>query len=74
MIPTALSGGITHYRQGTVVAKIALPLGLGCVVGSFIGGQLGDKVNDVYLKYGFTGLMIFLGVKTLSSVRKIKKI
>jgi uncharacterized membrane protein YfcA len=33
MIPTAVVGSVTHFRQGTMVPRLAIPLG----VGSFLG-------------------------------------
>jgi uncharacterized membrane protein YfcA len=33
MIPTAIVGSVTHFRQGTMIPRLAIPLG----VGSFLG-------------------------------------
>ena len=33
VLPTAVSGSLQHYRQGTMVANIAKPLALGCMLG-----------------------------------------
>jgi uncharacterized membrane protein YfcA len=33
MIPTAVVGSVAHFRQGTMVPRLAIPLG----VGSFLG-------------------------------------
>lgn len=69
MLPTAIAGSMQHYRQGTMVRNIAIPLGVGCFLGSFIGGSLVTRSlnasEEKKLKYCFTGVMVALGLKTL---------
>ena len=77
MLPTAIAGSIQHYRQGTMVKKIAIPLGIGCYLGSFIGSsfvtQLFNTSEEKNLKYCFTAVMLVLGLRTLrDGLRYIK--
>ena len=69
MLPTAVAGSLQHYRQGTMVRNVAFPLGMGCFIGSLVGGSLVthgiDKTNEKKLKYCFTVVMAGLGLKAL---------
>ena len=69
MIPTAITGSIAHYMNGHMLVRLALPLGIGCFIGSSLGGQMSRHLDDSTLKNGFSILMILLGVKTLRSVK-----
>ncbi len=69
MIPTSIAGSIAHYRNGHMLMRLALPLGVGCFIGSSLGGQVSRYIDDTTLKNGFSMLMIFLGIKTLRSIR-----
>ena len=44
IIPTALVGGITHIRQGNVLAQAALWMGVGGVVGAVVGALVAVEV------------------------------
>lgn len=61
MLPVALIGGFTHYRQKTLVPRVALPLGIGSLVGSYIGGSQANKIDAEQLKYAFPAIMMTLG-------------
>jgi len=69
MIPTSITGSIAHYKNGHMLVRLALPLGIGCFIGSSLGGQVSRYLDDSILKNGFSILMIILGVKTLKSVK-----
>mmetsp|Transcript_21174 Transcript_21174/g.29661 ORF Transcript_21174/g.29661 Transcript_21174/m.29661 type:complete len:253 (-) Transcript_21174:413-1171(-) len=64
----AIVGTLTHYKRGNVALSIAPALALGSFVGSFVGGRyvvIGCDVKDDTLSYGFGGLMMLLGAKTI---------
>ena len=63
MLPTSLSGAIVHYLQGTMIARKALPLSVGCIVGSLLGGRLSAHINDTYLKNLFSCTVFGLGIR-----------
>ncbi len=44
IIPTALVGGITHIRQGNVLAEAAIWMGVGGVVGAVVGALVAVEV------------------------------
>ena len=73
MFPTAIIGFTTHYVQGTMNVRVALPLGLGSFIGSLLGGLIANNksVDDVYLKYTFCTMMALLGAKNIYSVLKV---
>lgn len=71
MLPTAISGCITHARLGTMKGSIAMPLAAGCLVGSYVGGTFGKHLGDKKLQYGFAGVMAVLGTRTLLQVVRL---
>eukprot|EP01031_Cornospumella_fuschlensis_P025738 gene25738-31084_t len=71
MLPTAISGCITHARLGTMKGSVAMPLAAGCLVGSYVGGSFGKHLGDKKLQYGFAGVMAVLGTRTLLQVARL---
>lgn len=65
MIPTSISGTIAHMSQGTILKRSALPLGVGCLVGSYIAGNNVDYFSVEFLKYGFVLIISLIGTKSL---------
>ena len=65
MVPTAVVGTATHMSKGTVVMRIAPALALGAFTGGLVGGQLGLSIPEQELKYGFSGTMVVLGLRTI---------
>lgn len=61
----AISGTITHFRKGNVAMRVAPALAAGAFCGGFLGGRIGLRTNENTLRWGFSGLMATLGVKTL---------
>eukprot|EP01034_Spumella_vulgaris_P021472 gene21472-27507_t len=73
MLPTAIIGSATQYLQGQLVVKAAVPLGVGCLAGAFIGGQCGTRVGDQNLKYGFATMMVIMGLRTIKQALKLMR-
>lgn len=66
MTVPAVSGTLTHYQKGNVAMRVAPALALGAFVGSYLGGRyVGLNTDENLLRWGFSGLMVFLGVRTL---------
>lgn len=63
MFPTAMSGAIVHYLQGTMLMRQALPLSAGCALGSMLGGKISAYIDDKYLKYLFSSTVFGLGLR-----------
>jgi uncharacterized protein len=61
----AIAGTITHFRKGNVAMRVAPALAAGAFCGGYLGGRLGKMVQEDALRWGFSGLMITLGVRTL---------
>jgi uncharacterized protein len=74
MLPTAVTGSIQHIKQGTMARQIAIPLGLGCLVGSYIGGTVVKQIDDDrVLRVGFSIMMIVLGLRNLQTAKNLIK-
>jgi uncharacterized membrane protein YfcA len=65
MLPTALSGAAVHLFQGTMMLRQAVPLSVGCLVGSLVGGQFSTYINDTYLRNLFSCTIFGLGVRAV---------
>jgi len=62
----AIVGTFTHYQKGNIAAlRIAGPLASGSFIGAYFGGRLGLNIPEDTLRWGFSGLMVTLGTKTL---------
>jgi hypothetical protein len=74
MLPVAIVGSAAHLRQGTMIARIAIPLGLGSLVGSFLGGTKAKDVDAEQLKYALPLVMMTLGVQgVVQGLRLLRK-
>lgn len=72
MLPTAIIGSITHYRQRTLLPQIAVPLGIGCLLGSFFTSKEAKKVDEKELRTVFPIVMMMLGVNAIrTALRKV---
>mmetsp|Transcript_28996 Transcript_28996/g.78470 ORF Transcript_28996/g.78470 Transcript_28996/m.78470 type:complete len:306 (+) Transcript_28996:227-1144(+) len=65
MVPTAVVGTATHMSKGTVAMRVAPALAVGAFAGAYYGGKLGLTIPEQQLKYGFSGTMVVLGLRTL---------
>jgi len=65
MVPTAIVGTATHMSKGTVAMRVAPALAVGAFAGAYCGGKLGLTIPEQQLKYGFSGTMVVLGLRTL---------
>lgn len=61
----AMVGTSTHFSKGNVAIRIAPTLALGSFVGAYLGGNLGLQTDETTLRWGFSSLMLFLGIRTL---------
>ena len=65
----ALSGTYTHYTKNNVAMRIAPALAAGAFVGAYVGGKwIGLNMEESTLRWGFSGLMVVLGVRTLTKL------
>ena len=76
MILPAIFGTISNYRNGYVVAHLAVPTAVGTMVGAFVGGRfVAVHIDESKLRWIFSGFMLVLGARTLglspASIRAI---
>jgi len=62
----ACVGTFTHYQRGNVALRVAPALAAGAFAGAFLGGKLGTKIEEDKLRWGFSGLMVALGLRTVT--------
>ena len=61
----AMVGTATHYSKGNVAMRVAPALAMGAFAGGFVGSKIGLHTNENALRWGFSGLMVVLGARTL---------
>lgn len=71
MMPLAVVGSATHLRQKTMVPRIALPLGIGSLIGSFLGGTQAKGIDTEQLKIMFPLVMAALGINGIFQARRL---
>src|SRR5467141_754230 len=67
IIPTAVSGSITHFRMGNIRLETAAWLSAGGVVGAVGGAYLALASPDAILRLLFGGYLAFTGVRMLQA-------
>jgi len=62
----AMSGTLTHYGKGNVAMRVAPFLAGGAFMGAYFGGKLGLMIQQDKLRWGFSLLMVTLGLRTIT--------
>lgn len=65
MLPICVISSIIYAINGELDFSVILPVTIGFSVGGLIGALLLNKINDTWLKYGFSILILVAGVKLL---------
>jgi uncharacterized membrane protein YfcA len=65
MIPPAMTGTYSHYVAGNCSMRVAPFLATGALLGAYIGAQQSLQTNENTLRWGFSGLLAFLGLRTI---------
>ncbi len=65
MVLPAFVGTVTHAKAGNVAFRVAPPLALGALLGAYGGGKLAIGTEESTLQWGFSALLVLLGVRTL---------
>jgi len=63
IIPAALTGSITHYRNGRLLLRDAVFLALGGAIGAVFGSVFALSVEDAVLRRLFAGLLLVSGLR-----------
>jgi uncharacterized membrane protein YfcA len=58
----AIPGSITHWSLGHVNEELAVLLALGVIPGVLIGAKLTSIASEKWVRYGFSALLIFVGL------------
>lgn len=69
IIPTAISGSITHFRMGNIRLQTAGWLSVGGVLGAAAGALLALASPDQLLRFLFGAYLAFTGVRMLQTPR-----
>jgi uncharacterized membrane protein YfcA len=69
IIPTAVSGSITHFRMGNVRLRTAAWLSVGGIVGAVAGAFAALATPDEVLRLLFGGYLAFTGIRMLGADR-----
>ena len=59
MVFTMISGVISHLREHEVIVKTGIVIGLGGIIGAFLGAEFSDKIPEDILSI-CTATMIIL--------------
>lgn len=62
----ACVGTFTHYQRGNVAMRVAPALAAGAFAGAYMGGRIGTNIEEDKLRWGFSGLMVALGLRTIT--------
>jgi hypothetical protein len=65
IIPAALTGSYTHYRNGRLVLRDAAFLAAGGVIGAAVGSIFALSIEDQLLQRLFAGFLLVSGVRIL---------
>jgi len=63
IIPAALSGSYTHYRNGRLVLRAAAFLAAGGVIGAVVGSVTALTMEDELLRRLFAGFLLIAGLR-----------
>jgi uncharacterized membrane protein YfcA len=65
IIPAALTGSYTHYRNGRLVLRDAAFLAAGGVIGAVVGSIFALSIDDAVLRRLFAGFLLITGLRIL---------
>lgn len=74
VIPTAIVGGVTHFRQGNVLLGAALWMGGGGVAGAVVGALVAVEAPEKLLARAFGLFLLFSAYRLAAQARKTKSV
>jgi uncharacterized membrane protein YfcA len=63
VIPTAISGGWTHFKLGNVEKKLVLPIAAASVVSAIAAAYVANRLPAPVLKIAFGALLVWVGTR-----------
>ena len=70
IIPTTISGSISHFRQGNLDLGVGIVFGAGGLIGAWIGAYASSLVSATLLQKGFGVFMLLMALQMCLSARK----
>ena len=71
--PIGVMATVEYYRRGFVNLKAALLIAVCLMLASWAGARFTRKINELYIRIGFGGMLTIVGVIiVLSSLKKMK--
>jgi uncharacterized protein len=67
MFPVVALGVLNYYKEGYVDFKVAILLGLGFVLGSWIGSKFAVQIPEFWLKKVFGVIILLISLKLIFS-------
>ncbi len=64
ILPTAVSGSITHYRHGNVVLPIVVAMAITAMGGAYLGAEIANRMDPTLLRRLFGLLLLCLSLQT----------
>src|SRR5690606_5044948 len=65
IIPTAITGSITHYMKGNLNVGLALLVMVGAVAGGYLGARLASVMPELWLRRAFALLLLYVAFNML---------
>lgn len=65
MVLPAVVGTYTHAKAGNLAQRVAPALSLGALSGAYMGGRLALGLEESTLRWGFSGLLAVVGLRTI---------
>jgi len=70
IIPTTISGSVSHYRRGNLNIPVGIAFGTGGIIGALIGAYVSTLISAAFLRKLFGVFMIILTIPMLFSTRR----
>lgn len=67
ILPMVLASSIFYYKGNYIDWKIAALCAIGGAIGGYIGAKLLKKLPDKILKIAFTGFLIYVSIRMITS-------
>ncbi len=65
LLPVQLLAVVRYYRDGNADIKLGLIIGLGLLIGGFIGATIAGNLSDLWMRRIFATLVILIGLSLL---------
>ena len=67
ILPMVIASGFFYYKNNYIDWKIAVLCAIGGTIGGYIGAKLLKKVSSKIMKIVFTGFLIYVSIKMITS-------